>query len=93
MTRTTHLKRALALSACAWLAACGGDPQASDGLGSEAPVTANVPGTDVPLTATQSSAGAIAFIRTVVANEDESADNLRIDAAEFATSETDEPEV
>jgi len=96
MTRTTNLKRALALSACAWLAACGGGGGPSDigtGPGTEVPVTANVPGTDVPLAATQSSADAIAFIRTVVANEDESADNLSIDAAELATSETDEPEV
>jgi len=92
MTTTTHLKRVLAISTCAWLAACGGNTYDA-GSGPEVPVTANVPGTDVPLTATQSSAGAIAFVRTVVANEDESADNLRIDATELATSETDEPEV
>jgi hypothetical protein len=69
------------------IAACGG------GGGGETPVTnPNVTGTDVPLSATTSSAGALAFVRSVSTTIVENAEPLVVGDATLATSETDEPD-
>ena len=49
-------------------------------------------GTDVPLSATTSSAGAMAFVKSVAATSDNKAEPIRVGDAVLATSETDEPD-
>lgn len=88
MKHSTLRKLGLVLGASALLAACGGGTEVAP-LPSLPPVIAN---SDVPVTATQSAQGAMAFVGTVVADENANGDGLRIDAADLATSETDEPE-
>jgi hypothetical protein len=67
------------------LAACGG----GGGGGNNDPL---VSGTDVPTSATTSSAGAFAFGQSVAATSDNSAEPLVLGDAVLATSETDEPD-
>ncbi|MDB5883043.1 MAG: hypothetical protein JWP43_2921 [Ramlibacter sp.] len=66
------------------LTACGG------GGGGPAPVADD--GTDVPRSAMTSSAGAIAFMKSVAASSDNTASPLRVGDAVLATSDTDEPD-
>ena len=71
------------------LTACGG------GGSSSPPVTVTDPpvaGTDIPLSATTSSAGAIAFVKLVASANSNTADPLVTGDAVLATSETDEPD-
>ena len=49
-------------------------------------------GTDVPLSATTSSAGAMEFVKRVAATSDNSAEPIRVGDAVLATSDTDEPD-
>lgn len=84
MKHSSYYMMGLALGASALLSACGG------GGGSAAAIPMVVVGSDVPVTATQSSQGAIDFVRTVVADDNENGDGIRIDAADLSTSETDE---
>lgn len=65
------------------VAGCGGGGRHDNDL---------VNGSDVPLSATTSSAGALAFIKRVVASSDESSEPLRVGDAVLATSDTDDPD-
>ena len=67
------------------VAACGNN----DSSGSSDPV---VSGTDVPTSATTSSAGALAFVKATAATSNETADALVVGDVTLATSETDEPD-
>lgn len=86
--KTTILKnRFWALGAgAALLAACGG------GGGSGAPVDPVASGTDIPVSATTSSAGAFTFVNGVASTTDNTAEPLVVGDATLATSETDEPD-
>lgn len=74
------------------LAACGG------GGGDGAPPPAGgggpdvVTGTQVPTSATTSSAGAFAFANATASASDNTAEPIEVGAAVLATSETDEPD-
>ena len=70
------------------LTACGG----GGGGGETVSVNPNVLGTDVPLSATTSSAGALAFVKMVAATSSDSASPLVIGDAVLATSDTDGPD-
>lgn len=77
-----------AVGAALLLAACGG------GGGEAPPPVATDPlvsGTDVPTSATTSSAGAFAFVRQVASGNSDTAEPLVVGNATLATSETDEP--
>jgi hypothetical protein len=50
----------------------------------------NVEGTDVPLSATTSSAAALAFVKRVAATSDETSEPIRVGGAVLATSDADE---
>jgi hypothetical protein len=88
--------------ACAaLLAGCGGgyggDSGANTAGGGGAGPTFNsdpnmVSGTDVPLSATTSSAGAMEFVKRVAATSDDKAEPIRVGDAVLATSNTDEPD-
>lgn len=75
----------LTVAGASLLAGCGGSG------GSGAMVTDPlVEGTDVPLSATASSAGALAFVKRVAATSDNSTEPIRVGGAVLATSDTDE---
>lgn len=84
--KTPPLLLVLAVTALS-VAACGG--------GSDGPsVPATVTGTDVPVSATQQSTSALAFVRSVVAKGEANQDDpLVVGGAVLATSESDEPEI
>jgi hypothetical protein len=92
----------LCFACAALLAGCGGGnggDSVSGGGGSGgggAPATFDDPnmmnGTDVPLSATTSSAGAMEFVKRVAATSDNSAEPIRVGNAVLATSDTDEPD-
>lgn len=79
----THLSLA---AGALLLAACGGG-----GGGDPAP-TDPVAGTQVPTSATTSSAGAFTFVRDTGGTSDNSAEPLVVGDVTLATSETDEPD-
>lgn len=64
------------------LAGCGG--------GGRHDTDPNVEGTDVPLSATTSSAGALAFVKRVAASSNDRSEPLRVGGAVLATSDTDD---
>jgi hypothetical protein len=67
------------------LAACGG--------GSD-PVVPSIPlvtGTDIPVSATTSAAGAFTFVNTLAGAANDTAEPLTVGNAILATSDTDEP--
>jgi hypothetical protein len=67
------------------LTACGG--------GSD-PVVPSIPlvtGTDIPVSATTSSAGAFTFVNTLAGVPDNTAEPITVGDAILATSDTDEP--
>jgi hypothetical protein len=68
------------------LAACGG------GGGTAAPMDPPVATSDVPQSAMTSSAGALAFVKSVAATSDNTAAPLTVGDATLATSDTDEPD-
>ncbi|MFM7330145.1 MAG: hypothetical protein ACKO1L_00520 [Brachymonas sp.] len=79
----------MALSASAMLAACGSGNNTA--LPNAVPGVAFVPGTDVPVTATQSSAAAFDFVSQVVAKgEANTEDPLVLGDAELAFSDIEE---
>jgi hypothetical protein len=92
----------LCYACAALLAGCGGggDGGGSGGGGSgggggggAAPADPNMmSGTDVPLSATTSSAGAMEFVKRLAATSDNSAEPIRVGDAVLATSNTDEPD-
>ena len=84
--KLTRTATSLAASALL-LAACGGG-------GGETAVVADplIAGTDVPQSATTSSAGALAFVKSVAASSDNSASPIVVGDATLATSDSDEPD-
>lgn len=95
MTLITSSRFALgAVTAAVLLAACGGgDGGAGAGGGGTATVTSpTAPGSDIPLSATTSSAGAVAFVKSVAAAGGDTAEPLTTGAAVLASSDIDEPE-
>jgi hypothetical protein len=74
----------LSFAAALLLAGCGG------GHRDAVETDPNVEGTDVPLSATTSSAGALAFVKRVAATSDDRAEPIRVGGAVLATSDTDE---
>jgi hypothetical protein len=82
----------LALSASALLVACG---SGNNSAAADSPPTvgvALVPGTDVPIDATQDASAATEFIRSVVAKGEANTDSpLVLGDAVLATSELAEP--
>ena len=84
--KLTRTATSLAASALL-LAACGGG-------GAETPVVTDplIAGTDVPQSATTSSAGAVAFVKTVAASSDNSASPIAVGDVTLATSDSDEPD-
>ena len=84
--KLTRTATSLAASALL-LAACGGG-------GGETAVVADplIAGTDVPQSATTSSAGAVAFVKSVAATSDDSASPIVVGDVTLATSDTDEPD-
>ena len=82
-------RAALVISATALIAACG----SGGGGGDAAPQSVALsPGTDVPLTATQTSIQAIDFVRMVVGKGEADAETaLVVGDVVLATSETDDP--
>jgi len=86
-TMMTSRPRVLGLAvAASLLSACGG------GGGSPAGADPFVSGTEVPLSATTSSSGALAFVKTVAASSDNSAEPIVVGDAVLAVSDTDEPD-
>lgn len=78
---------AVLMTLCAFaLGGCG-----SSNSGGSAAV-ALVPGTDVPVTATETTAGVISFANLSSASTDESAEPIALGDAALAASETDEPD-
>jgi hypothetical protein len=87
MNANPSLRGALVLAGAALLlSACGGG-----GGGTPVPDPL-VDGTDIPASATSSSAAAVAFVRSVAAQRDETALPITVGNAVLATSDTDEPE-
>ena len=89
--RSIQLRRAPVGVAIAVLlvAACGG------GGGGDGPPVVNDPniaGTDVPTSATTSSAGAFAFVKATASTKPETSEPLTVGNATLATSDTDEPD-
>jgi hypothetical protein len=75
------------------LAACGGgDGGGASDPGSATPPPSTVSGTDVPIEATTSSAAAVAFVKSVAATSDNTAEPIRVGDATLATSDADEPD-
>jgi hypothetical protein len=90
----------LCFACAALLAGCGGgysgDSVSGEGGGGPATIDGDtnvgMNGTDVPLSATTSSAGAMEFVKRVAATSDNSAEPIRVGDAVLATSDTDEPD-
>ncbi len=88
MKRITSGRTAVTLAITGMLlAACGGGG-GGDGVVAD-PLVA---GTDVPVSATSSSAGAIAFVKSVAATSSNTAEPIVVGDAVLATSDTDEPD-
>jgi hypothetical protein len=87
MRKSLMLAAATSAGAALLLAACGG----GGGGGDPVPTDPLVSGTDVPTSATTSSAGAFAFVSSVAASPNETGEPLVVGNATLATSETDEP--
>ncbi len=91
MKYTQHTRLALSLAAgTLLLAACGGGSDHDSGM----PVVTDPPvaGSDVPTSATTSSAGALAYVKSVAATSDNTATPVSVGDAVLATSDTDEPD-
>jgi ABC-type glycerol-3-phosphate transport system substrate-binding protein len=73
------------------LAACGGGGGSGE-TAATPPPPSDVAGTDIPVEATTSSAAAVAFVKSVTATSDNTAEPLRAGDATLATSDSDEPD-
>lgn len=86
----THLSLAagapLLAASALMLAACGG------GGGSPAPTDPVASGTEIPTTATTSSAGAFTYVNSLASSSDNTAEPVVVGDVTLATSETDEPD-
>lgn len=82
--RMAHLA-GVVLTGAALMTACGG------GSDPAVPPIPLVSGTDVPVSATTSSAGAFSFVNTLASAADNTAEPLTVGSATLATSDTDEP--
>jgi PBP1b-binding outer membrane lipoprotein LpoB len=89
MKKLTSLSvKAILIAGCVvTISACG-----SSNNTAATPAVALVPGTDVPVTATETTAAAISFANLSVASNDETAEPLAVGEAVLATSDTDEPD-
>ena len=84
---------ALALIVPLALVACGGgDDEVAGAVVNPPPAHPLVVGTDVPVTATASADGAIAFIRSVIAQSSDTAEGLVLGNAVLGTSDTQDPQ-
>jgi ABC-type glycerol-3-phosphate transport system substrate-binding protein len=89
-TQTTRrLTCAAAIAGSLALAACGGS-NGDDPVAAPAPTTQFVPGTQVPVAATTSVAGVIAFLQGLIAGTSDNGDPIAVGDAVLATSETDD---
>ena len=87
MTSTKFVRASLGIAAGALLlAACGG------GGGDSGPADPPVAGTGVPLSATTSSDGAVAFLKTVTGSSDNMAEPIVVGEVTLAISDTAEPD-
>jgi hypothetical protein len=77
----------LAIAGLALLSACGGGSDDSVAVNADP----NLAGSEVPNSATSSSAGAVAFARQLAATSNDTAEPIRVGDAVLATSDTDEP--
>lgn len=75
-------------SVAAVLVACG----SSDSLPTAAAPPTLIVNTDVPVSATTSSVGALEFVKTVVASSADAAEPLVVGDAVLSTSDTEEPD-
>jgi hypothetical protein len=92
MKRITYGRSAVTLAVAAMLlAACGGGGDGDD-IESRGPQDPAIAGTEVPTSATTSSAGALAFVKSVAATSSNTADPIVVGNAVLATSDTDEPD-
>lgn len=83
----------LALVAAAALSACGGGSDGGGAAGSGGGGgggVALVPGSDVPVSATQSIAGMLAFMNSVIAATSETSEPLVLGDATFPVDDTNE---
>jgi hypothetical protein len=92
MTFTTNHRRAArlagaVLTGAALITACGGGTDTVPAV----PAIPLVTGTDIPVSATTSAAGAFTFVNTLAGVADNTAEPLTVGNAMLATSETDEP--
>lgn len=89
MSNNLRMHALLSLTATAFLVAgCGG----GGGSTPATPIDPVVAGTDVPVTATSSTAGAVAFVSSKVAASDNSAEPITVGDVALATSDTEEPD-
>jgi hypothetical protein len=85
-----NAKQIMTIAAAAMLAtACGGGSGGDTAVVNTDPPVA---GTEVPVSATTSSAGAMAFMKSLAATSDNTANPIVVGDAVLATSDTDEPE-
>lgn len=77
----------LAIAGLALLSACGGSSDDSVAVNGNP----NLAGSEVPSSASSSSAGAVAFARQLAATSNDTAEPIRVGDAMLATSDTDEP--
>lgn len=85
------MRRLSLLVAACVLSACGSSGYDDAPAPPPAPVDPPVAGTQVPTSATTSSAGATTFVRTTSSAVDDAGEPLELGTALLASSETDEP--
>jgi hypothetical protein len=89
---TMHKSAATLLGAILLMSGCGGGGGGGSGSGSDAPPpVALFSGSEVPLSATQSAAGATAFVAQQLVASSDSADPLVLGNAVPATDDSAEP--
>lgn len=84
----TSCKLVALCSLASVLVACG----SSDSLPTVAAPPTLIVNTDVPVSATTSSVGAVEFVKTVVASSADAAEPLVVGDAVLSTSDTEEPD-
>lgn len=89
--RTLHVRRLAAVAALASALAVAGCGGGSDGPSvTAAPGVELVPGTAVPVSATSSVAGVIAFLMQLIAGTSETSDPIAVGDAVLRTSDTED---